>query len=107
MAAKESKANQARNELARALARWDNEGGAVQLTGSGQPTLGEVEEGILQCLGAAVIVQWNDLPAEIQRQLFQQAVSVGEPRYASHLKERIARFLHDHKDDNPISGARQ
>jgi len=46
-----------------------------------------------------VIVQWNDLPTRIQRQLFDRAASTGEPRYTTQLKEQIARFLHKHKDD--------
>jgi hypothetical protein len=91
------------NQLARALSRWENEGGAapssrqqsVDETGS----LSQEEEHILECLGAAVIAQWNELPTPVQRQLFQFAVSMGEPRQAAHLKELIARFLHIHKDD--------
>jgi hypothetical protein len=50
--------------------------------------------------GQQLIVQWNDLPTDIQRQLFQRAVSMGEPRNISQLKEEIARFLHNHKDDD-------
>lgn len=94
-----------RNQLARALARWDNEGGAL---GPGreehdQPAvLVQEEEHILQCLGAAVIAQWNDLPTEIQRRVFEHAVSMGEPRHSVQLKAQIARFLHDHKDDVTI-----
>jgi hypothetical protein len=44
-------------------------------------------------------VQWNDLPTCIQRQLFDHAAAMGEPRYTTQLKEQIARFLHNHKDD--------
>jgi hypothetical protein len=61
--------------------------------------LSEQEGRILQCLGAAVLLQWNDLPAPIQRQLFEHAVSMGEARHTAELKEQIARFLHTHKDD--------
>ena len=43
-------------------------------------------------------MQWNDLPRGIQRSLFEYAVSMGEPRETLALKERIARFLHTHKD---------
>ena len=52
------------------------------------------EEHILRCLGAAVILQWSDLPRNVQRALFEQAVGMGEPRRTAALKERIARFLH-------------
>ena len=61
--------------------------------------LSEEEGRILQCLGAAVLLQWNDLPTPIQRQLFEYAVSMGEARQTAQLKEQIARFLHKHKDD--------
>jgi hypothetical protein len=44
-------------------------------------------------------LQWNDLPTPIQRQLFEHAVSMGEARQTAQLKEQIARFLHEHKDD--------
>jgi hypothetical protein len=90
-------------DLARALARWDNEGGAV-----GSPPGTEIgpdvalradEERILQFLGAAVIMQWNDLPTEIQRILFEDAASMGTAARRLELKQQIARFLHDHKDD--------
>jgi hypothetical protein len=64
---------------ANALARWDNEGGAP--TGAPQEarddmaSLAKEEEHILRCLGAAVIMQWDDLPTDIQRELFEHAVS--------------------------------
>jgi hypothetical protein len=61
--------------------------------------LSEGEERILQCLGAAVLLQWNDLPTPIQRKLFEHAVAMGEAGQTAQLKEQIARFLHKHKDD--------
>jgi hypothetical protein len=90
-------------DLAKALARWDDEGGAV-----GSPAgrelgpdiaLGAAEERILRYLGAAVIMQWNDLPTEIQRVLFEDAASMGSATRRFQLKQQIAQFLHDHKDD--------
>ena len=91
------------NPLARALAGWDDDGGFPQAApeeGHGiRASLAEEEEQILQYLGAAVLMQWNDLPTEHQRKLFKHAVSMGEPRHTVELRERIARFLHDHKDD--------
>jgi hypothetical protein len=92
-----------RNQLARAVARWENEGGAV-LTLADEDlesgiALSPIEQGILQCLGAAVIAQWSDLPTEVQKALFQDAVSSGDPRQSAYLREQIARFLHNHKND--------
>ena len=94
----------ASNPLAGDLAEWESEGGAVGST-SEEPArhqplpLSEGEERILRCLGAAVLLQWNDLPTRIQQQLFEHAVGMAEPGQTALLKERIARFLHTHKDD--------
>jgi hypothetical protein len=83
--------------LAKALGRWDNEGGASAQ--ALEHALENDEERILRCLGAAVIMQWNDLPTDIQRQLFEDATSISDPGRQFQLKQLIAQFLHDHKDD--------
>jgi hypothetical protein len=62
-------------------------------------TVGEIEEHILRCLGAALIMQWNAIPTELQRELFDTAGSLGELLKTAALRGQIARFLHDHKDD--------
>ena len=41
-------------------------------------TLTEEEGRILRCLGASVIMQWNTLPTKLQKELFDNASSVGE-----------------------------
>ena len=46
MTAMEKKARQAKNELARALAGWDNEGGAAPTKAVGQTKLAKAEERI-------------------------------------------------------------
>ena len=102
MIAKTPKRPKASNPLASALA--ESEGGALltpasELSRDKPAPLSEGEERILQCLGAAVLLQWNDLPTPIQRQLFEHAVSMGEAGQTAMLKEQIARFLHQHKDD--------
>jgi hypothetical protein len=84
------------NDLARALARWDNEGGAPPHS---HETLSPSDERVLRALGAAVLTQWNDLPTEIQRALFDDAAIMSDPTKQSELKHLIARFLHVHKDD--------
>ena len=45
---------------------------------------------------AAVIVRWNDLPTEIQREFFASALLV-EPVHTTELKQQTARFLHSRK----------
>jgi hypothetical protein len=59
------------------------------------------EEHVLRCLGASVIVQWNTIPAKLQRELFDTAGSMGELLATAELRGQIARFLHKHKDDGP------
>jgi hypothetical protein len=89
-------------DLAKAIGRWDNEGGA---TGSSPEAEGPdvelhaAEERMLRCLGSAVIMQWNDLPTETQRKIFDDATSMTDPARQFELKQQIARFLHEHKDD--------
>ena len=85
---------------ANALDRWDEEGGAPAEqwrlpyeTGD----LLDLERRVLECLGAALVSEWNNLPTDVQRRLFEHATS-GKSRDAALLKTRIARFLHDHKD---------
>jgi hypothetical protein len=54
------------------------------------------EEQVLRCLGTAVIMRWNTIPAKLQRELFDCASDLQQ---TTPLKGQIARFLHDHKDD--------
>jgi hypothetical protein len=100
MTGSEAKGPKASNS---ALARWDNEGGArrplPEKDRDKRTALVEDEERILRGLGAAVITRWNDLSIDVQRELFRHAVSIGERHNTVELKEQIARFLHDHKND--------
>ena len=102
MTGKQPKRRNQSAEATSALARWENEGGALQPSSQNDrerhAALAE-EEHVLRCLGAAVIMQWNDLPTKIQRDLFDHAISMGEPRHTAQLEERVARFLQSTKDD--------
>ena len=62
-------------------------------------TVAEIEEHILRCLGAAVIMQWSTIPTKLQRELFDIAGSLGDVLQTAALRGQIARFLHDHKDE--------
>jgi hypothetical protein len=90
-----------RSKYSEQVSDWENERGAPQVTRQNDHDtlrgLAAEEEHILQCLGAAVLSQWNSLPTDIQRQLFRHALSGDTSRDAVRLKEQIARFLHDHK----------
>ena len=66
--------------------------------GNQENAVAEIEEHILRCLGAAVIMQWSTIPTKLQRELFDTAGSLADVRQTTKLRGEIARFLHDHKD---------
>ena len=77
-----------------------NHGKDVSAADTDQPEvviLAKEEEHILRCLGAALILQWNTLPKKLQRDLFDNAGSMGELIETAELRANIARFLHKHK----------
>src|SRR6185312_9764829 len=61
-------------------------------------TASEIEEHILRCLGAAVMLQWATIPRKLQRELFDTAGSMGELLRTPELRGQIARFLHHHNE---------
>jgi hypothetical protein len=89
-------------QLAKAIARWESEGGALptgpQVEGDAL-WLASEDLRILQALGAAVLANWNELSTDIRKRLFESAVASGAATDVGIVKERIARFLHEHKDD--------
>lgn len=93
-----SKANR---QMARALSRWEGEGGAQGMQGKedGTNLLANRERQVLEWLGAALVIEWNDLPTDVKRAIFRHAAAVKDSYDPIQLKARIARFLHDHKDD--------
>ncbi len=100
--------NQANGHTTDAIDRWDDEGGATPVSETlvaqiNKLTLSECQ--VLQCLGAAVVLGWNDLPTDVQRTLFTLASTDGSDRVRD-LPLRIARFLHHHKDEWPTQPAR-
>ncbi|ABS66802.1 hypothetical protein [Xanthobacter versatilis] len=90
-----------RPDVVAAISRWDDEGGAQvppNLSAQRHASLTERERHILECLGAALVKEWTDLPTPVQRALFRRATASDHDDPAQ-LKVLIARFLHDHKDE--------
>ena len=75
-------------------------GGAQRAEGDEARRLAETERNAVERLGAAVVFEWNELPTDVQRVLFRRASAVKDLYDPTELKARIARFLHDHKDDD-------
>jgi hypothetical protein len=82
-------------------------GGSAELDAAGKPvadaTTAKIEERILRCLGAAVIMQWNTIPPKLQRELFDTAGSMGDVLKSAALRAQIARFLHRQKSNDQIT----
>src|SRR5579863_4685431 len=119
MTSKENRADV--SHYAVAIARWDDDGGAFMSApgnmgarpsnGGDSRRIAESpavlksdrssgdDRKILECLGAAVIMQWGTLPTKIQRDLFERAVSLAGLGHTAPPKGQIARFLHNHRDD--------
>jgi hypothetical protein len=73
--------------------------------GGDGPSLAQDEEQVLRRLGAAVLMRWNTLPTKLQKELFDAASQVGGLLQAGAGKGQIARFLHNHKDDDAAPNA--
>jgi len=63
-------------------------------------------EWVSHVLGEAVIDVWSGLPQDIQQKLFEQAVLAGRGGNEDHLRERLAKFLHDHHRRTADAGDR-
>lgn len=56
------------------------------------------EEQVLACLGAALVSEWNAIPRDVQRQIFERASALGSPEGGFGLRQELALFLHDHHE---------
>jgi hypothetical protein len=98
MAGKRSHRSQT-DQMSAALDRWEGEGGAQEfrwaLRHEGDE-LGAKDRQILECLGAALVSGWSELPTDVQRAIFRHATAYRTYDSAG-LRAKIARFLHHHK----------
>lgn len=81
---------------ARALSRWEGEGGA--LAPSGTPdSIDESELRLLARLGAALLDERNACPTILQNAVAERAAALGTGDHAR-VRENLAQFLRDHRD---------
>jgi len=83
---------------ARALARWEGEGGTLAPTGAAG-SIDESELRILARLGAAVLNEWDGLPPILQASVIRRARTLGSPGDHALVKETLARFLQKHRSE--------
>lgn len=83
---------------ARALARWEGEGGALIPTGSNN-SIDESELRILARLGAALLGEWGQLSPALQSSVIHRARTLGGPGDHARVKEMLAHFLDEHRSE--------
>ena len=84
--------------LARALARWEGEGGALAPSDAAD-SIDESELRILARLGAAVLDAWGELSPALQRNVIHRARTLGRPGDHARVKALLGRFLHEHRNE--------
>lgn len=82
---------------AKALSRWEGDGGALAPTGA-TDSIDDSELRILARLGAALLDEWRELPPDLQRTVARRAATLGAPGDHARVRENLARFLHEHRD---------
>jgi hypothetical protein len=80
---------------AKALSRWEGEGGAL---GRPDVALDADDMRVLARLGAALLLDWKDVPEARRGAIFQLASSLHAERDAPRIKDAIGRFMHEHQD---------
>jgi hypothetical protein len=83
---------------ARALSRWEAEGGALIPTGAAD-SIDESELRILARLGAALLDEWGELSPALQANVVRRARTLRGKGDQEHVKRALARFLHDHRSE--------
>lgn len=83
---------------ARALARWEGEGGALIPTAD-ESTIDESEMRILARLGAALLGEWGELSQPLQSRVVHRARTLGGPGDHARVKEMLARILDEHRSE--------
>lgn len=64
-----------------------------------QALLDGSDQEVVEALGTGVLMLWNDLPQDIQRRIFESSTQVLTSDHSTKVREDLALFLHDHKDD--------
>jgi|SRR6187399_890925 hypothetical protein len=83
---------------ARALSRWEGEGGALIPTGAAD-SIDESELRILARLGAALLDEWGEMSQVLQANVIRRARTLGGPGDHARVKEKLARFLREHRSE--------
>lgn len=83
---------------AKALARWEGEGGALGTARKRADALDETELRILARIGAAALAQWDALPGPLRQAMLGTVCTPLAPGDGARAKSRIAAFLRENMD---------
>ena len=81
---------------ARALSRWEGEGGTLGVAAAADDALDETELRILARIGAATLAEWSSLPSALREALLGDVCRPLIPGDRARTRARIATFLRDH-----------
>lgn len=81
---------------ARALSRWEGEGGMLGRTGAPSDVLDESELRILARIGAATLTVWNSIAPERREALVEAVCRPLQPGDGARAKADIASFIAAH-----------
>jgi hypothetical protein len=80
---------------ARALSRWEGEGGGLGRFGPPSDALDDGELRVLARIGFAALAVWNEIPAERWEALVRAVCKPLEPGDGARAKAHIATFLRE------------
>jgi hypothetical protein len=80
---------------AKALSRWEGEGGALGRAASPGDALDDIELRILARVGAAALGEWAALPGSLREAMLASICRPLVPGDGARAKSRIAKFLEE------------
>ena len=89
--------NNAAEMRARALMRWEGEGGALADAGAAD-SIDPSELRILARLGAALLEDWGELSSTLQAKILDRVTTPGGTGERARVKKNLADFLYRHRD---------
>ncbi len=79
-------------QKAKAISRWEGEGGAI---GTASAILDDDDMRILARLGAALLIDWARIPEANRQSVCDHASTLHAERDGARIKQQIERFLNE------------
>ena len=89
-------------QKARALSRWESEGGALA---PDEKALDAEDMRVLARLGAALLLEWDAIPAETRSTVGKTACTLHAGRDGARIQRAIARFVDEREGPQDVREA--